>query len=210
MRTDILSGELKKIISDFLRCEIFSDNPAIIFQFPMQANYRCSAIARALADYINWLNKPNLVATTYAVEGIDPIHNHGYAHPENRGENFWHEVCVVNNEIVIDLSYRQLDSRSEFPFIKTVSEFKTLWKAVNTEPDIYDRMVGVYNLFPASVVNEKVKQYKTLSQVLQPNGKCYDGYEDWHTKVIPADYPLTLIDETTGLYYVYTDHQEAT
>lgn len=89
----LLRQELFEIVSKFMRVVSYETEqhgavPMLAYQFPLVANYRCSMIARSLADFINMDDNSDLRARTIVVEGIDPKYNHGYAHPSDRGEFF--------------------------------------------------------------------------------------------------------------------------
>lgn len=199
--------ELFDLVSESMRVvshetEQYGIVPMLAYQFPLVANYRCSKISRSLADFINMDDDDDLRARTIVVEGIDPKHNHGYAHPSDRGEFFWHEVTLVNEEIVIDLSFRQLDITSEFPYWSTLDQIKTLWNAVDTEPDIYRPVVWTPKFMSVQETNTYVEQSYELSQSLKIYGLVHHGYEAWHNKPLPAGMTLTLLNSDGSMLHV--------
>ena len=203
----LLKQQLFDLVSEFMRVvsyetEQYGSVPMLAYQFPLVANYRCSMIARSLADFINMDGDDNLCARTIALEGINPKYNHGYAHPENRGEFFWHEVTLVNEEIVIDLSFRQLDITSAFPYWSTLNKTRTIWRDVDREPDVYCAATWKPKLMSVKQANAYVEQFYDASQTLMENGLAYHGYEAWHNKPLPAGMTLTLLNSDGTIVYV--------
>lgn len=203
----LLKQQVFDLVSEFMRVvsyetERYGSVPMLAYQFPLVANYRCSMIARSLADFINMDDDSDLQARTITVEGIDPNYNHGYAHPSDRGEFFWHEVTLVNEEIVIDLSFRQLDITSEFPYWSTLDRIKTIWNAVDTEPDIYSPKTWTPKFLSVQQTNAYIEQSYELSQSVKVNGLVHHGYEAWHNKPLPAGMTLTLLNSDGTIVYV--------
>lgn len=100
-----LNQELFETVSEFMRVvsyetEQYGAVPMLAYQFPLVANYRCSMVARTLADFINMNSDNDLRARTIVVEGIDPKYNHGYAHPSDRGKFFWHDWNIHQRHLL--------------------------------------------------------------------------------------------------------------
>lgn len=103
---------------------------------------------------------------------------------------------------MIDLSFRQLDITSEFPYWSTLDKIKTLWNAVDTEPDIYSPMTWTSQFLSVQQANAYVEQTYAQSQSLKVYGLVHHGYEAWHNKPLPAGMTLTLLNSDGTLLHV--------